>query len=62
MLAWETSSSIAHGRVRVWLTLKQIAEIGFGSQLVVVVTGAFTGAVLTAQAYFFQCSANWGRR
>ncbi len=52
MLAWETSSSIARGRVRVWLTLRQIAEIGFGSQLVVVVTGAFTGAVLTAQAYF----------
>lgn len=52
MLAGETISSIASGRVRVWLTLRQIAEVGFGSQLVVVVTGAFTGAVFTAQAYF----------
>ena len=51
-LAWETICSVARGRVRVWLTLRQIAEIGFGSQLVVVVTGAFTGAVFTAQAYF----------
>ena len=52
MLAWETLCSIARGRVRVWLTLRQIAGVGFGSQLVVVVTGAFTGAVFTAQAYF----------
>jgi len=52
ILAGETISSIARGRVRVWLTLKQIADVGFGSQLVVVVTGAFTGAVFTAQAYF----------
>ena len=26
MLAWETLCSIARGRVRVWLTLRQIAE------------------------------------
>ena len=58
MLAGETVSSIAHGRVRVWLTLRQIAEVGFGSQLVVVVTGAFTGAVFTAQAYFQFSSLN----
>ncbi|MFZ4777670.1 MAG: MlaE family ABC transporter permease [Terrimicrobiaceae bacterium] len=58
MLAGETFSSIARGRIRVWLTLHQIAEIGFGSQLVVVVTGAFTGAVFTAQAYFQFASLN----
>jgi len=58
MLAGETLSSIARGRIRVWLTLHQIAEIGFGSQLVVVVTGAFTGAVFTAQAYFQFASLN----
>jgi len=58
MLAWETACSIARGRVRVWLTLRQIAEVGFGSQLVVVVTGAFTGAVFTAQAYFQFASLN----
>lgn len=58
VLAWETICSITRGRVRAWLTLRQIAEIGFGSQLVVVVTGAFTGAVLTAQAYFQFASLN----
>ena len=36
----------------------QIAEIGYGSQLVVIVTGAFTGAVFTAQAYFQFASLN----
>jgi len=58
MLAGETFSSILRGRVRIWLTLRQIAEIGFGSQLVVIVTGAFTGAVFTAQAYFQFASLN----
>ncbi len=58
MLAGETFSSIGRGRIRVGLTLRQIAEIGFGSQLVVVVTGAFTGAVFTAQAYFQFASLN----
>jgi phospholipid/cholesterol/gamma-HCH transport system permease protein len=52
LLAWETFRSILAGRIRFRLTLSQIAEIGYGSQLVVVVTGAFTGAVFTAQAYF----------
>jgi len=58
LLAWETVCSITRGRVRIRLTLQQIAEIGFGSQLVVVVTGAFTGAVFTAQAYFQFASLN----
>jgi len=58
ILAGETFSSIACGRIRVRLTLQQIAEIGFGSQVVVIVTGAFTGAVFTAQAYFQFASLN----
>ncbi len=51
-LAAETFRSIFAGRIRVSLTLRQISEIGFGSQLVVIVTGAFTGAVFTAQTFF----------
>jgi phospholipid/cholesterol/gamma-HCH transport system permease protein len=58
ILVGDTFSSIAHGRIRAGLTVRQIAEIGFGSQLVVVVTGAFTGAVFTAQAYFQFSSLN----
>jgi phospholipid/cholesterol/gamma-HCH transport system permease protein len=58
ILVGETISSIFHGRVRMKLVLRQIAEVGFGSQLVVVVTGAFTGAVFTAQAYFQFASLN----
>ncbi len=52
ILAWETLGSIACGRIRLRLVMQQIAEIGYRSQLVVIVTGAFTGAVFTAQAYF----------
>lgn len=52
LLAWETFTSVLRGRIRIGLTLRQIAEIGFGSQTVVIVTGAFTGAVFTAQVYF----------
>jgi len=58
LLAWETLCSIAAGRIRWRLVLRQIAMIGYGSQLVVVVTGAFTGAVFTAQAYFQFASLN----
>lgn len=58
MLASETFRSIFAGRIRLKLTLKQIAEIGYRSQLVVIVTGGFTGAVFTAQAYFQFASLN----
>jgi phospholipid/cholesterol/gamma-HCH transport system permease protein len=51
-LAAETFGSILAGRIRVGLTLRQISHIGFGSQMVVIVTGAFTGAVFTAQTFF----------
>ncbi len=42
---------ICLGRVRVGQTCRQILSIGAGSQVVVVVTGAFTGAVFTTQVY-----------
>jgi phospholipid/cholesterol/gamma-HCH transport system permease protein len=51
-LAGETLLSIGAGRIRPRLVIQQIAEIGFRSQLVVIVTGGFTGAVFTAQAFF----------
>src|SRR4051812_28354246 len=41
-------------RSRVWrlkLVAHQIVSIGYGSQTVVIVTGAFTGAVFTFQMY-----------
>jgi len=44
--------SIVTGKVRWGLVSKQIVKIGVGSQLVVMVTGAFTGAVFAAQAFF----------
>ena len=36
---------------RAWLIAKQLVAIGYGSQTVVIVTGAFTGAVFTFQSY-----------
>ncbi|MGC1479999.1 MAG: ABC transporter permease [Chthoniobacterales bacterium] len=51
-LAIETFGSILRGRIRLMLTLRQISQIGFGTQMVVIVTGAFTGAVFTAQTFF----------
>lgn len=57
-LAAETFGSIFRGRIRWRLMLHQIAEIGYRSQTVVIVTGAFTGAVFTAQVYFQFSSLN----
>lgn len=51
-LVWETCVSIVTARLRWNLLFAQIVEIGWRSQMVVLVTGAFTGAVLTAQTYF----------
>jgi len=51
-LAVEVLGSILAGRIRFRLVLAQIASIGFGSQLVVIITGALTGAVFAAQVYF----------
>lgn len=52
ILAGETLDSLRRGKIRPRLVLAQIAETGYRSQPVVIVTGAFTGAVLAAQAMF----------
>ena len=51
-LVWEVVVSLFRGRFYWSQLMKQIVEIGFRSQLVVILTGAFTGAVLSAQAIF----------
>src|ERR687887_841597 len=52
LLAADTFRSIFTHKLRWKLFLNQIVEIGLLSQLVVVITGAFTGAVFAAQTYF----------
>ena len=52
MLGGETFASIVTQRIRWRLFMHQIVEIGLRSQSVVVITGAFTGAVFAAQTYF----------
>ncbi len=51
-LLMEILRSMVPGRIRWRLVLEQLLEMGARSQLVVVVTGAFTGAVFAAQIYF----------
>src|SRR6266852_2118692 len=51
-LAADTFRSLFTHRLRWKLFLNQIVEIGLLSQLVVVITGGFTGAVFSAQTYF----------
>jgi len=52
LLAVDTFRSVFTHRLRWKLFLNQIVEIGLLSQLLVVITGGFTGAVFAAQAYF----------
>src|SRR5207302_8887634 len=52
LLAADTFRSLFTHRLRWKLFLNQIVEIGLLSQLVVVITGGFTGAVFTAQTCF----------
>jgi phospholipid/cholesterol/gamma-HCH transport system permease protein len=52
LLARDTVGSLGTSGVRWRLMLRQVVEMGFRSQLVVTVTGAFTGAVFAAQTYF----------
>jgi phospholipid/cholesterol/gamma-HCH transport system permease protein len=52
VLAAETFSSVFAQKVRWRLFMYQIVEIGLHSQLVVMITGAFTGAVFAAQTFF----------
>jgi phospholipid/cholesterol/gamma-HCH transport system permease protein len=51
-LACEVAISVFRGKFCYQQLVKQIAEIGYRSQPVVIVTGAFTGSVLAAQALF----------
>lgn len=48
----DLGGAVRTGVWRMRLVARQIVAIGYGSQVVVVVTGAFTGAVFTAQTYF----------
>ncbi len=48
----EICKSFFVGKTRPKLIGRQLVAIGFGSQTVVIVTGAFTGAVFAAQTYF----------
>jgi len=52
LLGWRCLGTLARGGVRWRLTLAHTVSIGFGSQLVVMVTGAFTGAVFAAQSFY----------
>ena len=52
ILAAETVKAMFAAPIRWKLALQQIIEIGARSQIVVAVTGAFTGAVFAAQIYF----------
>src|ERR1700747_3845869 len=52
MLGADTFRSLFTRRLRWKLFLNQMVEIGLLSQLVVVITGGFTGAVFSAQTYF----------
>src|SRR5436189_6192691 len=52
LLAADTFRCIFTHKLRWKLFLNQIVEIGLLSQLVVVITGGFTGAVFAAQTFF----------
>jgi phospholipid/cholesterol/gamma-HCH transport system permease protein len=52
LLAADTIRSIFTHRLRWRLFLNQIVEIGLLSQVLVIITGGFTGAVFAAQAFF----------
>jgi phospholipid/cholesterol/gamma-HCH transport system permease protein len=52
LLAGDVGESLVKGSKRWPQFFRQIAEIGYRSQPVVIITGGFTGAVLAAQALF----------
>jgi phospholipid/cholesterol/gamma-HCH transport system permease protein len=52
LLVFDTVVAFFTSRLRWRLFLNQMVEVGFRSQLVVMVTGGFTGAVFAAQTYF----------
>jgi len=60
MLAVETVGAAFAQKIRWRLFLQQIVEIGLRSQVVVMITGAFTGAVLRPRPIFNSTSSGWG--
>ncbi len=50
-LITDLGRAVRSGAWRIKLVAHQIVSIGYGSQAVVIVTGAFTGAVFTFQSY-----------
>src|SRR5258707_1851176 len=52
LLAADTFRSIFTHKLRWKLFLNQVVEIGLLSQVLVIITGGFTGAVFSAQAFF----------
>src|ERR1700757_701688 len=52
ILAGDTFRSIFTHKLRWKLFLNQVVEIGLLSQVLVIITGGFTGAVFSAQAFF----------
>lgn len=52
LLACQILESLFRGKKRWNLLIEQLIEIGFRSQPVVIITGAFVGAVLAAQGLF----------
>ena len=52
LLAFDTTKAVFISPVRWRLILQQILELGYRSQPVVIITGAFTGAVFAAQTFF----------
>ena len=52
LLAYDTCVAMVVAPIRWRLFARQVVEVGWRSQVVVIVTGMFTGAVLTAQTYF----------
>ena len=61
LLATDTFRCIFTHKLRWKLFLSQIVEIGLLSQLVVVITGGFTGAVFAAQTFFQFTRSEWDR-
>lgn len=52
LLVADSARSLATEGVRLRMFFAQVVSIGMASQLVVIVTGAFTGAVFAAQAFY----------
>ncbi len=52
LLAFDTARAVFLAKIRWGMVLRQVVELGFRSQPVVMITGGFTGAVFAAQTFF----------